>query len=125
MQQPHMFNMPENFMNRGLYAPCDTAGDITKKVRIDVPNFDGRFNATTFVNWISAIEDIIDRTIVSTRNGGFRKYFVKWRDKPWSDYSWISGEKFQSSGPDRFNKYHSFNSLEPSFSKPERNDANS
>lgn len=29
------------------YAPYDTAGDITKKVRLNVPDFDGRFNVTT------------------------------------------------------------------------------
>ncbi|KAL8133333.1 hypothetical protein AgCh_008699 [Apium graveolens] len=71
------------------------------------------------------IEDIVDTTIVSTRNGGYQKYLVKWKDKPWSDCTWISDEEFQHLDLDLYNKYHSFNSSESSFSKPGRNDANS
>ncbi|KAL8092693.1 hypothetical protein AgCh_034809 [Apium graveolens] len=59
MQQPHMFNVPGNF-NRGPYAPYDTIGDITKKLKIVVPDFDERFNTTNFVDWISAIEEYFD-----------------------------------------------------------------
>ncbi|WOH12617.1 hypothetical protein DCAR_0832123 [Daucus carota subsp. sativus] len=71
------------------------------------------------------IDDIVDTTIVSTRNSGYQKYLVKWKDKTWSDCTWISDEEFQRLDPDLYNKYHSFNSSEPSFSKPGRNDVNS
>ena len=71
------------------------------------------------------IDDIVDTTIVPTRNSGYQKYLVKWKDKPWSDCTWISDEEFQRLDPDLYNKYHSFNSSEPSFSKPGRNDVNS
>lgn len=56
------------------YAPYDTAGDITKKVRLNVPDFDGRFNVTTFVDWISAVEEYFDWYDMSDeRRVGFAK----------------------------------------------------
>lgn len=50
MQQPRIFNLLRNFMNGGTYQPNDTAGDVTDKVKSDVIDFDGKFNATTFVD---------------------------------------------------------------------------
>ena len=39
---------------RGLldrrHEPCDMAGDITKKVRMEVPNFEGKVHANQFVD---------------------------------------------------------------------------
>lgn len=35
-------------LERDYYEPHDTEEDITKKVKVDVPYFDGRLNPTTF-----------------------------------------------------------------------------
>ena len=46
---------------RGLldrrHEACDMAGDITKKVRIEVSDFEGKVHATQFVDWLAAIEE--------------------------------------------------------------------
>ena len=34
--------------------------DITRKVKVDVPSFDGKIDATTFSDWIIAMEDYFD-----------------------------------------------------------------
>ena len=34
--------------------------DITRKVKVDVPSFDGKIDATTFSDWIVAMEDYFD-----------------------------------------------------------------
>lgn len=31
------------------------------------------------------IEDIVDTNIVSTRGGGYQKYLMKWKNRPWSN----------------------------------------
>ena len=68
-------NNPENAEQEAIQAPqypmsewarglferrhevCDTAGDITKKVRMEVPDFEGKVDATQFVDWLAAIEE--------------------------------------------------------------------
>ena len=46
---------------RGLlerrHEVCDIAGDITKIVRMEVPNFEGKVDATQFVDWLAVIEE--------------------------------------------------------------------
>ena len=34
--------------------------DITRKVKVDVPYFDGKIDSTTFSDWIVAMEDHFD-----------------------------------------------------------------
>ena len=34
--------------------------DITRKVKVNMPSFDGKIDATTFSNWLVAMEDYID-----------------------------------------------------------------
>lgn len=60
------------------------------------------------------IEDIVDTKIVSTRSGGYQKYLVKWKNRHWSDCTWICDEDFQHLDCDLYEKYHSFNSSKPS-----------
>lgn len=59
-QQSNFLNWSRNFINRNHYDPRDTDEDTTKKVKIDVPDFDGRFDATNFIDWVSAIEEYFD-----------------------------------------------------------------
>ena len=44
-------------LERDYYEPHDTEEDITKKVKVGVPYFDGRLNPTTFADWLSAIDE--------------------------------------------------------------------
>lgn len=44
-------------LERDYYEPHDTEEDIKKKVKVDVPYFDGRLNPTTFADWLSAIDE--------------------------------------------------------------------
>ena len=41
------------------------------------------------------IEDVIDHQIVSTRGGGYQKYYVKWRGRLLSYCTWITDGEFQ------------------------------
>ena len=44
----------------GRHEACDMAGDITKKVRMEVLGFEGKVHATHFVDWLVAIEEYLD-----------------------------------------------------------------
>ncbi|KAL8149806.1 hypothetical protein AgCh_006719 [Apium graveolens] len=44
-------------LERDYYEPYDTEEDITKKVKVGVPYFNGRLNPTTFADWLSAIDE--------------------------------------------------------------------
>ena len=39
------------------------------------------------------IDEIIDDQIVSTRDGGYHKFLVRWKGLPDSDNTWINREK--------------------------------
>ena len=44
-----MFEWVSGLLDR-RHEACDMAGDIMKKVRMEVPDFDGKVHATQFVN---------------------------------------------------------------------------
>lgn len=58
-QQSNFLNWSRNFINRNHYDPRDTDGDTTKKVKIDVPDFDGRFDATNFIDGFLQLKSIL------------------------------------------------------------------
>ena len=35
--------------------------DITRKVKVNVPSFDGKIDATTFSDWLVAMDDYFDK----------------------------------------------------------------
>lgn len=74
-------------------------------------------------NFCDEIEDIVDTKIVSTRSGGYQKYLVKWKNREWSDCSWICDDDFQSLDCDLYGKYHSFSSSKPCSFKRRRNES--
>ncbi|XP_050238175.1 uncharacterized protein LOC126687661 [Mercurialis annua] len=47
-----------NFQNR--HHEQDMAGDITKKVKVDVPNFEGNISPAVFSDWLHSIESYFD-----------------------------------------------------------------
>ncbi|CAB4263778.1 unnamed protein product [Prunus armeniaca] len=64
------------------------------------------------------VEDILDDHIVSTRQGGYHKFLVKWKNRPNSDSTWITQEDLQRIDPDILERYYSFISPESSSLQP-------
>ena len=48
------------FGGRGSRNTHEGYFDITRRVRIDVPTYDDKIDATTFSDWIVAMEDYFD-----------------------------------------------------------------
>ncbi|KAL6191584.1 hypothetical protein ACLB2K_037974 [Fragaria x ananassa] len=68
------------------------------------------------------VEDIVDEQVISTRQGGYQKYLIKWKDRPDSDNTWVTKEELQRINPDILERYYSFISPEASSSQPGRID---
>ncbi|KAL7117671.1 hypothetical protein ACP275_03G087200 [Erythranthe tilingii] len=68
------------------------------------------------------VEDIVDEQVVSTRQGGYQKFLIKWKNRPNSDNTWVTKEELQRIDPDILERYYSFISPESSFSQPRRID---
>jgi len=49
----------------------------------------------------------LDDQIVSTRDGGTRRYLIKWKEKPDSENSWITEGDLRHLDPDRLKRYQS------------------
>ncbi|GFZ01528.1 zinc knuckle (CCHC-type) family protein [Actinidia rufa] len=67
------------------------------------------------------IDAILDEQIVSTRDGGVQRFFIRWRGGPNSDDTWISNDDLQRIDRDLFKYYHSrlaSHSTESSFLHP-------
>ncbi|RVW74852.1 Transposon Ty3-I Gag-Pol polyprotein [Vitis vinifera] len=71
------------------------------------------------------IEYVLDDQLVSTRQGGYQNFLVKWRGKPHSENTWITTTDFQKINPDLYELYQASNSSEPSSFKPGRIDGES
>ena len=68
------------------------------------------------------IEYVLDDQLVSTQQGGYQNFLVKWRGKPHSENTWIMTTDFQKLNPDLYELYQASNSSEPSSFKPGRID---
>ena len=60
VQQDSILEWARDILERRVYEPYDTAGDITKKVRLKVLDFEGRVDLMVFSNWITSIEEYFD-----------------------------------------------------------------
>ena len=61
--QHHKDEFPRNRDRRGLEnQPID---ELTKRMKVDVPNFYGKLEPHAFEDWLTAIEDYLDRFTVS------------------------------------------------------------
>ena len=52
--------MDTRLVGDGQYEPQDTAGDITKKIKMEVPDFEGRIHPIAFSDWIASNEEYFD-----------------------------------------------------------------
>ncbi|RVW75504.1 Transposon Ty3-I Gag-Pol polyprotein [Vitis vinifera] len=68
------------------------------------------------------IEYVFYDQLVSTRQGGYQKFLVKWRGKPHSENTWSTTTDFQKINPNLYELYQASNSSEPSSFKPGRID---
>ena len=72
---------------------------------------------------VDEIVDVLDDQLVSTRQRGFQKFYVHWKNRPLSDTTRITATDFQSLNPNLNERYQAINSPESSSFKPERVDA--
>ncbi|RVW83819.1 Transposon Ty3-G Gag-Pol polyprotein [Vitis vinifera] len=68
------------------------------------------------------IEYVLDDQLVSTRQGGYQNFLLKWRGKPHSENTWSTTTDFHKLNPDLYELYQASNSSEPSSFKPGRID---
>ncbi|WMV27077.1 hypothetical protein MTR67_020462 [Solanum verrucosum] len=57
MPQPPL---SRTLLNRTLYENQGTTGNIRKKVKMELPVFNGKLNPTIFADWLSAMEEYFD-----------------------------------------------------------------
>ena len=53
------------------------------------------------------IDEIIDDQIVSTRDGGYHRFLVRWKGLPDSDNTWINRKELQRLDPDCLEHFES------------------
>ena len=66
----------------------------------------------------------MDDEIITTKDGGTRKYLVRWKEKPLTDDSWIDRSELQKIDPDILEQCESSsssNSTKSSFFQPGEN----
>ena len=49
------------------------------------------------------MEEVLDRKVVVTRGGRYKKYLVKWLGLPYEDNTWISKEELKALDRQRWN----------------------
>ena len=68
------------------------------------------------------VDIILDDEFVTSRDGGFRRFLVKWHGHPNSDANWIQEDDLRHLGPSLLDCYLSSHSSESSSFQPEGND---
>lgn len=58
------------------------------------------------------IEAILDDEIISTADGGYQRYLVRWRGRPKLDCTWLRGEEIMQLNLDLIDDYHLHHSSE-------------
>lgn len=61
-QVPHLDQegvFPQDRYNLSRHVPYDT-DDITRRVKVDTPSFDGSLDPSVFVDWLHSLEDYFD-----------------------------------------------------------------
>ena len=112
-----VFNIEDLLPYRGTFEPSTlpssvSAGDASKGAP-NVPSL--QFSKET-------VDTILDDEFVTSRDGGFRRFLVKWHGRPDSDATWIHEDDLRHFDSSLLDCYLSFHSSEPSSFQPGGND---
>ena len=53
------------------------------------------------------IEHILDEQMITTRNGAYQRYLVRWKGRPTTDDTWITRAELERLDPDLLERYQS------------------
>ena len=109
MDISHVFNVEDLLSYRGTFEPSTLpfsvfAGEASKDA-LTMPLL--QYSKET-------IDIILDDEFVTSRNGGFRRFLVKWHGRLDYDATWIQENDFRHLDPLLLDCYISFHSLESS-----------
>ena len=112
-----VFNVEDLLPYRGTFEPSTlpssvSAGEASK----------GAPNIPSLQYSKETVDIILDDEFMSFRDGGFRRFLVKWHDRPDSDATWIQEDDLRHLDPSLLDCYISFYFSESSFFQPGRND---
>ena len=68
------------------------------------------------------VDTILDDEFVTSKDGGFRRFLVKWHGRPDSDATWIQEDDLRHLDSSLLDCYLSFHSSESSYFQPGGND---
>ena len=117
MDTSHVFNVKDLLPYRSTFEPSTlpssmSAGEASKDAPI-VPS----------LQYSKKMVDIIlDDEFVTSRDGGFCRFLIKWHDRPNSDTVWIQDDDLRHLDPSLLDRYLSSHSSELSSFQPEGND---
>ncbi|KAF7135648.1 hypothetical protein RHSIM_Rhsim08G0121000 [Rhododendron simsii] len=60
MRQNSMSDWTHDLLQRNQHETYDTTGDITKKIKMEFQDFEGKVNPTLFHDWLASIEEYFD-----------------------------------------------------------------
>ena len=112
-----VFNIEDLLPYRGTFEPSTlpssvSAGDANK----GAPTmYSLQFSKET-------VDTILDDEFVTSRDGGFRRFLVKWHGRPDSDATWIQEDDLRHLDSSLLDCYLSFHSSESSSFQPRGND---
>ena len=112
-----VFNIEDLLPYRGTFEPSTlpssvSAGDASKGAPT-VPSL--QFSKET-------VDTILDDEFMTSRDGGFRRFLVKWHGRPDSDATWIQEDDLRHLDSSLLDCYLSFHSSESSSFQPGGND---
>ena len=58
------------------------------------------------------ILDVLDNEFVASHCSGYHRFFVHWKDRPTTKYTWITDKEFHHLDPDLLESYLHFTSTE-------------
>ena len=117
MDISHVFNVEDFLPYRGTFEPSNlpssvSAGEASKGAPT-MPSL--QFSKET-------VDTIFDDEFVTSKDGGFRRFLVKWHGRPDSEATWIQEDDFRHLDSSLLDCYLSFHSSESSSFQPGGND---
>ena len=117
MDISHVFNVEDLLPYRGTFEPSTLPSSVsTGEASKGAPTMPSlQFSKET-------MDTILDDEFVTSRDGGFRRFLVKWHGHPDSDATWIQEDDLRHLNSSLLDCYLSFHSSESSSFQPGGND---